>query len=297
MSALIEELNRTTGLSIDRIVELVLFSDREYNQYFIKQKDKYRQIEEPSPHLRALQIALLPHFTKYPLHEAAIFGAGTSISTNANVHLGQKHILKVDIKNCYQSITLEKVTSALCDEPTFEYLVQVLPACFIRLRNGTWCLPTGAPTSPMLCNIALTLLDYKIATLCIAHGYKYTRYFDDITVSTNGDIRRWNMLSDIQYLLGQDGYQINKKKSKWAKRFTDKMVVTGVNVLRKERSIPREMKRKVRLLISDLALGNQDLTDEAKGYLAHISDIDPNYYQYLLECYERKKVSNATNSK
>ena len=44
-------------------------------------------------------------------------------------------------------------------------------------------LPQGAPTSPILANIAMIPLDYELEMECINKGYKYSRFADDIIIS------------------------------------------------------------------------------------------------------------------
>ncbi|MBB4443493.1 MULTISPECIES: reverse transcriptase family protein [Rhizobium] len=45
-------------------------------------------------------------------------------------------------------------------------------------------LPQGAPTSPLLANLAVTELDTEILAIAEEHGLIYTRYADDIALST-----------------------------------------------------------------------------------------------------------------
>ena len=46
-------------------------------------------------------------------------------------------------------------------------------------------LPQGAPTSPMLSNLAMKAFDSAIGGIALKHGFVYTRYADDLCLSTD----------------------------------------------------------------------------------------------------------------
>jgi hypothetical protein len=46
-------------------------------------------------------------------------------------------------------------------------------------------LPQGAPTSPLLANLAVRHLDERLAAFALARDLVYTRYADDITISSS----------------------------------------------------------------------------------------------------------------
>ena len=50
--------------------------------------------------------------------------------------------------------------------------------------KGRLELPQGAPTSPILANFAALSLDRKISNACLVRSWTYTRYADDLVIST-----------------------------------------------------------------------------------------------------------------
>lgn len=89
-------------------------------------------------------------------------------------------------------------------------------------------LPQGAPTSPMLSNLAARPLDIALHDLAVENGFVYTRYADDITLSASslpsrqriGDIHR-----SILHRIRKAGFRENEKKMRVAGPGAKKLVL------------------------------------------------------------------------
>jgi hypothetical protein len=254
-----------------------------------------RNIEEPLGDLKRIQRALVPLFVEYPFHPACKAVNGENIKTNAWPHQQSEYVLKVDISKCYPSTQAHMILGGMWYPQDMEWYVRAttaLPFCLINNAEGYLVLPTGAPTSPALCNIALTPLDYKINDLCEAQGYVYTRYIDDMHISTANPTRDWDILNQVKELVESVGYQVNTKKSKW---YTvderDNVIVTGIRV-GQQNQVPRTIRRKIRAILEKHARNLQPLDDQASGYLAFVKGIDHQEYVNLIEYYQRR-LNNA----
>lgn len=77
-------------------------------------------------------------------------------------------------------------------------------------------LPQGAPTSPMLANLAMRDIDEKISAIASRFGLNYTRYSDDLTFSTRNDFDRQQaslLIQEIAKLLIKRGLMLNRQKT------------------------------------------------------------------------------------
>lgn len=79
-------------------------------------------------------------------------------------------------------------------------------------------LPQGAPTSPMLANLAMVAFDEQLCALAARHGLTNTRYADDIALSTrrqdfNRDMAA-KLIGQVYALMGKHGLSPNSTKTR-----------------------------------------------------------------------------------
>lgn len=163
------------------------------------------------------------------------FVKGKSVITNTRWHVKQKEILKIDLKDFFPSIGINRIVAV------FQKLGYSKDVSFYLARLCTYndLLPQGAPTSPCLSNIVALKLDSRISSLAKAYGYRYTRYADDMTFSG------WEIKTDFIWTLNriitEEGFVMNHDKTRLY-RDGHKRVVTGINVTDRL-SVPRSFKR------------------------------------------------------
>jgi RNA-directed DNA polymerase len=137
-------------------------------------------------------------------------------------------------------------------------------------------LPQGAPTSPMLSNLAAGKLDEMLHTYALENGFVYTRYADDITVSASrlssarvvGEIQR-NIVRRIR----QSGFKDNWKKTRVAGSGSKKIIL-GLLVDGSEPRLSRETYRLV----------------------AFVKDVDQQRWVEFSRCFENIRSPWAGNS-
>ena len=136
-------------------------------------------------------------------------------------------------------------------------------------------LPQGAPTSPMLSNIAMKNFDDNIGKWCEKRGIVYTRYCDDLTFSSDKPL--YHVFSKVKAMLEYDGFEINERKTHFI-RSTARQEVTGI-VVNEKMSIPREYKRNLRQQVYyAIKYGIENTSsdyDSLLGKISYVLQIEP----------------------
>jgi len=210
----------------------------QYREFYIPKKSGgKRLIEDPVPPLKKAQRRLNDYLQAvYYFHRtASAYGFLTNpvddpqprhILTNAGQHLGRPWMLNVDMKDFFHQITQERAQE-LFKAPIFGFNDEISTAlaalCCYKGR-----LPMGAPTSPILSNLASIPLDQDMEDYARDRGWVYTRYADDMTFSANEPITEAHFREIENWITAYD-FILNPTK----KRFygpDDKKEVTGLVV-------------------------------------------------------------------
>ncbi len=166
------------------------------------------------------------------------FVHGKSISSNASFHLAKKIVLKLDIKNFFESITANQVAVVFqrlgCNKDISEAIA--------RLVTIDGKLAQGLVTSPVIANMAVSSLDEKLNAFCLERVFDYTRYADDITISSNTTTPE---IEAIESIISPYGFRLNHNKTQIMLR-GKRQYVTGLTVF--DERCPRISKRTKRNL-------------------------------------------------
>lgn len=182
---------------------------------------RYRVIAIPSPDLLKVQRWITQEILAgAPVHPASVaFTKGSRLIQAASHHCGCKWLVKLDVRSFFESINEIAVYRVFLDlgyQPLVAF--ELTRICTrmpypessvyrkIRSRMDKWKidqwqwdviqayevwpdpvmghLPQGAPSSPMLSNLTMVGLDEKISAIAESHELVYTRYADDISLSS-----------------------------------------------------------------------------------------------------------------
>lgn len=184
----IADLARVLGTSPGYLKWLAFSADKQhfYTAFQIKKRrGGTRPIWSPNGKLKEMQSRLAAVLQQIYPAKQCVHGyiKGRGIKSNAEAHTCRRWILNIDIDNFFGSIHFGRVLGALQARPlALSRSVSQLIASLCTYRG---VLPQGAPTSPVLSNIVCRGLDSKLQRIAGTHRCTYTRYSDDITISTD----------------------------------------------------------------------------------------------------------------
>lgn len=207
-----------------------------------KRRGGMRKISTPYPALMECQYWIYNNIlSKICVHSSAHgFVTGRSIMTNASIHLNQEQMLKIDIKDFFPSIQINKVISFFKELGYTNYVSYYLAA----ICSCGDELPQGAPTSPMLSNIISKHLDYRLYKFSEYYKLNYTRYADDLAFS--GFEIPFKFIEYISGILSEEGFCINEAKTVLSKDNKRKRILTGVSIVSDKMKVPRQYKHDLR---------------------------------------------------
>ncbi|HWZ21512.1 MAG TPA: reverse transcriptase family protein [Cytophagaceae bacterium] len=176
-----------------------------------------------------------------PSHIVHGFVENRNIKTNASQHLAKKYLLSIDIKDFFETIDREMIHKSLIDLG-FKVNISEYISQLVTFNNK---LVQGYNTSPTIANIVAQKFDAEIITLCKDKAV-YTRYADDLYFSSNNELPKIELLTQI---VNNNGFSLNNDKTKYMYR-GGKQFVTGLSVFDKNcPRVPNRIKKNLRLEI------------------------------------------------
>jgi hypothetical protein len=200
-----------------------------------------RLIEAPKPRLKQMQRQILARILeKIPPHPAVQgFLKGRSIKTFVAPHVGQRVVLRMDLRDFFPSISGARIQTVFRTVGYPEHVADLLGGlCTNAAPRDAWKyagfdidparlreartlyarphLPQGAPTSPALANICAYRVDCRLAGLAHAAGAAYSRYADDLAFSGGKEFERSveRFSTHAAAILHEEGFAVNHRKTR-----------------------------------------------------------------------------------
>jgi hypothetical protein len=225
-------------------------------------------------------------------------------------HKESNYFLKIDIKDFFPGCNRNMIITQLKKVYPLSYLLNqeeiltpfnlLLNLCILNDE-----LPQGAPSSPTLTNILMVPFDFELSVSLNKQNKIYTRYADDLTISSKTPFKFVNVIETIESIFKTNNYPfiIKKEKTRYGSN-------AGSNwnlglMLNKDHNITvgHENKQKFRAKIFQFITDNLTTdkkwsiieTQELQGIISYYNNIEPDYVQYVLNKYNRKFHTNVKN--
>ena len=266
-----------------------------YSTFEIKKKSGgTRKITSPDQFVKQIQRLLNICFDACftPMPTATGFVAGRSIVDNAKKHVGRKYVYNIDLKDFFPSISFHRVRAVLAKVPPFK-LDHDLASIIANICCHEGSLPQGAPTSPTLSNFICKKLDAKLYRISKLQNFTFSRYADDITISTNKNIFTEDFKSQIATIIKEEGFELNSKKERLQRNnvksplkksgyIRERQEVTGI-IVNEKPNVSRHFIRTLRATLFNwekdgyefTSLKHQKYYTREKGFLKYNGAIPP----------------------
>ena len=212
-----------------------------YYRVLAKRSGYIRLIEAPKSRLKELQRLILARILeKVPPHPAAHgFLKGRSIKTFIAPHVGQRVVLRMDLRDFFPSFAAARVQTFFRTVGYPESVADLLGGiCTNAAPREVWQepafgvdrvhlrearalysrphLPQGAPTSPALANLCVYRVDCRLAGLAQSAGANYTRYADDLAFSGSEAFEHCveRFPTHVAAILLEEGLTVNHRKTR-----------------------------------------------------------------------------------
>ena len=272
--------------------------ENNYKIYNIKKKNgKLRKIYEPYSILKHIQRKILENIlnNKSISIYAKAYHKGISLKDNALPHLNKDVILKLDIKNFFESISFFNVYESSF---SIEYFPKSVGMILTYLCTYDDHLTQGSPTSAYISNLVMKEFDENIGNWCTTNNINYTRYSDDMTFS--GNFTPSEVINLVHNNLSKLGLELNKDKIHVIKK-SFRQSVTGIVVNEKvqvnityRRDIRQEMYYinkyglKNHLKVKNIKMNHKNYLNKLYGKILYVLQVNNNDKEFI----EYKKIIN-----
>jgi RNA-directed DNA polymerase len=261
-----------------------------YRTFYIRKRNgARRRIFVPSPNLQRVQKWIARHIlNRIPCHPRAYaYAPGRGVAPCAEQHCLARWIIKWDIKDFFPSISESDVyrvfvgfgygslvsfeMARLCtsiDDSAFCHPARRQLAAIPAYSSSiVGFLPQGAPSSPMLSNHVASRLDESLSEVAREERLIYTRYADDICLSSAAQsIPRWSISQTkevVDLVIRECGFVPNEAKFR-VLRPGSRRAILGLLVHGAKPALLRRFKSRLRRHVYFL---------QTRGAVAHVAAI------------------------
>ena len=263
------ELAAALNLTVSKLRWLAYHNEVATRTHYVrfqiaKRSGGVRELSAPHATLAKAQRWILTEIlNKLPVESSAHgFVAARSILSNALPHVNRAVVLNMDLENFFPSIGLARirqvfkglgyspavatVLALLCTESPRRAVTYAGQPYLVA--TGPRGLPQGACTSPALSNQVAKRLDRRLQGLATKLGLAYTRYADDLTLSSElSNLSVGYLMARVRHIAEDEGFVVNQAKTRVLRRNAAQSV-TGL-VVNDKPSVARKQLRQIRAIL------------------------------------------------
>lgn len=249
-----------------------------YKDIVLGNAKKKRPISIPEPILMSVQRWILPKLPHHLLNNAVYaYVPGRSAIQCASRHIGMTWGVKVDISSFFHQIREQDIVhlfrswgfskfSAVGYAKLLTQPHQLLSHSDAQRPGGR--LPQGAPTSGAIANFVCMELDSRLTRFAEINGLTYTRYSDDIMLSSKNPLfsrdNAAELLREISSLMKHFGLSLNNQKTRVYGPSAAKHYL-GCRIDTKTLRVPRHYRRQIESVFYCLEKFGLSKTEEFYG--------------------------------
>lgn len=244
-------LSKALGVHPNRLLKCASNAENMYRvaKCEMKQDGTTRQTFDALPPLKAIQIKIKERILQHTIFPCYLHGSvrGCSPRTNAAMHINAKITFAEDISKFFPSASLVLVENVWAKLFGFSTDVAAILTALTTKEGG---LPQGAVTSSYLANLVFWKYEPSLVRRFASRGLRYSRYVDDITVSSVKRIsseEKTDVIAEIYGMLLHHGFKPNRKKQEITS--SAKSMQTTKLVHHSRVSLPANERQKIRAAV------------------------------------------------
>lgn len=301
---LFKRLLAGTPFSEQELVVLIATAPTRYKDHYISKRNGRgrRLISQPTKEIKFLQRLLLKReLANLPINDAATaYQKGQSTKQHAQKHAGSRYLLKLDFSDFFLSLFATALDHMLEQDTDFSKTERWLICnllCRRLPKTSILRLSVGSPSSPFISNYMMHVFDTKLTDFCKVNDLRYTRYADDLALSTNTPKNLAQAETEVRRILAELSHlrlTLNEDKTVNVSKKNQRRLV-GLTLSNEGfASVGRDKKRIVRATFHAYVQGtlqNEEI-GKLRGMLAYIYGIDPDFVLNLCRRYNIAKFSD-----
>lgn len=286
----------------------------EVEEIELKSRRIFKTSKKLSEFLRFIDKVMFDHLCKHK-EAAHAYIKEKSALTAVQDHAGSKYFFMTDIEHFFNNVTAKDITRVLNRDaahiPISDF-INFLPQV-VELTTYGGSIPIGFATSPKLSNAFLLEFDSALYYYCQANSLIYTRYSDDIIISSESRNQLKELETHVQELLHEHAspkLSLNKEKTRIA-HIGSRVKILGMVIMPNGQiTIDSKYKKTFESLlhyyVNDKEKFHQLLADKIKtknkehslfGLLQYAKSIDPIYINKLQRKYGAYALSSLMENK